>query len=472
MTGKHTGPRASRKADLERSLRLSTAEGLVSAPICTLALSGNLFLTALVTEAFPISKQAVGLISALPFVANFLQVFLMPTLARARHPKLVSIASATVHWATWIVLVFALPRLPDDDPDRAGRWLTGWFLISSLFAALMAVGWNSWVQEWVPSRVRGKYFGSRNRLVQFSTTAFLLVAGAVIAHWHYSIRSFQAVAVGVIACRILSLYWQAISPTHALRKVAHASAPFREQLTTLLGSRSLLAFAAFGCLWSFAANCFGPFYQVFMFEQAHFSALQVGLTATLSQLGGAMSLPAWGRLLDRHGNKSVMAVSLILWQAANVAWCFVGARDQTLIYVLWLWGGATSAGFILGQFTLLLRILPAKAKDLCIAFNLSVTSIFAAAAPILGGAFLQHALGHGANALAVYHRCFILEPALALAGALLLLRVHEPAASPFRVVMGAMRNARMLAGVLGLDFLVNYQFQRPARRPAASHSRS
>ena len=58
---------------------------------------------------------------------------------------------------------------------------------------------------------------------------------------------------------------------------------------------------AFGAVWSFAANCFGPFYHVFMFEQLDLSAFDVGLLATLAQLSGALSLPAWGLLLDRFG---------------------------------------------------------------------------------------------------------------------------------------------------------------------------
>jgi len=57
---------------------------------------------------------------------------------------------------------------------------------------------------------------------------------------------------------------------------------------------------------------------------------------------------------------------------------------------------------------------------------------------------------------------------LALGGAFLLLRVREPAASPFSSVVGAMRNIRTLGGVLGLSFLVNYVFFRPPPRPPAA----
>ena len=73
-----------------------------------------------------------------------------------------------------------------------------------------------------------------------------------------------------------------------------------------------------GAIWACAANAFGPFYHVFMFEQLHYSAFEVSVFTTLSQLGGALSMPAWGQLLDRHGNRPVMAVSLALWQLNNL----------------------------------------------------------------------------------------------------------------------------------------------------------
>ena len=49
-------------------------------------------------------------------------------------------------------------------------------------------------------------------------------------------------------------------------------------------------------------------------------------------------------------------------------------------------------------------------------------------------------------------------------GAFLLLRVNEPSASPISAVLGAMRNIRMLGGVLGLSPLVSNPFFRTPKR--------
>jgi MFS family permease len=155
-----------------------------------------------------------------------------------------------------------------------------------------------------------------------------------------------------------------------------------------------------------------------------------------------------------------MTFSLILWQVQNFAWCFLTPENRNLLYAMWIWGGATSAGFILGQFTILLRLIPLEAKNFAIGVNLAITSLIAAIAPVIGGAVLTWALARWPDALAVHHVCFLLQPLLALAGCALLLRVPEPRASSLTMVFGAMRNIRTLSGVFGLSFLVNYVFYR------------
>jgi MFS family permease len=455
---------AQHKADLLRSLRLCTAEGIMAMPIVTMSLPVNVFMTALVAKAFPLPLTTIGLISAMPFVGNFLQIFIAPFLARRKPPKVITVTSAWLHFGTWMALGLLLPLVPHDNPTAAGRCFLVWFLVSSFFSAVTSVSWNAWIQEWVPSRIRGKFFGRRNATLQISTLTFLLLAGWALARWNYAVAVFQIIVALAGFMRVFSLRWQWQSPTREHRPVAVPTLPFLDQLRVVRSARAFLLFVAFGAVWSFAANCFGPFYHVFMFEQVNFSAFNVGLFATLSQLGGVLSLPAWGRLLDRYGNKAVMTVSLLLWQLQNFLWCFLTPDNRWLLYPMWLWGGATSAGFVLGQFTLLLRLIPLEARSLALGVNSAVTSLFAAAAPIAGGAILAWALPRWGDALAVYHVCFLLQPVLAIAGCALLLRLHEPQASSLSMVFGAMRNIRTLSGVLGLSFLTNYVFFRDPRR--------
>jgi hypothetical protein len=224
------------KADLLRSLRLCTAEGVMAMPIVTMSLPVNVFMTALVAKAFVLPKTTIGLISALPFVGNFLQISVASLLAKWKSPKTICVAAAACHLLSWCALGIMLPWIPRDDPHAAGHWLIIWFLITSFFGAIAGVSWNAWIQEWVPYRIRGKYFGRRNGTLQISTTGFLLVAGWSLGQWTYAIPVFQLIIAGAVLMRVFSLRWQWISPTRARKHALAPTLPLREQLGIVLQS--------------------------------------------------------------------------------------------------------------------------------------------------------------------------------------------------------------------------------------------
>lgn len=459
MNATPTAPRT-RKQNLAQSFRLCTGEGLVAMPLVILTLPVNVVLAALFTKALHLPNQTIGLISALPFVCNFLQVFLSPLLARWFPAKTITLTAASLQVLSWTFFCVMLGFLPRNDPAAAGLWIGLWFFVSSFCGSITGVSWNAWVQEWVPGRLRGKYFGRRNRLLQFSTLSFLLLAGWVLAAWDYSRTAFQLIVAFAILLRLLSILWSLRMPTEASAAPPSRGATLSAQFATLQQARPFLRYIAFGAAWSFAANLFGPFYHVFMFEELSLSALQVGTLSVCGAIGAALSMPAWGALLDRYGNKSVMIVSLALWQTQNIAWSFLTPENSHWLYYMWVWGGLTNAGFFLGQFTLLLKLLPVPARNLALGMNLAVTSLFAAIGPVLGGLILEFFLARRGDALAVYHACFLAQPILSIFAGWLLLSIREPAASPLTHVVGAMSNVRTLASLSGLSFLSQYLFYR------------
>ncbi len=430
-------------------------------PLVIMTLPVNVVLAALFTKALSLPNQTIGFISALPFVCNFLQVGVTPLLSRWFPAKAITLVAASLQVIAWTFFCVMLGYLPADDPATAGLWIGIWFFFSSFCGSITGVTWNAWVQEWVPPRLRGQYFGRRNRLLKFSTLSFFLLSGWVLAAWDYSRTAFQLLIAFAVLLRVLSILWSLRMPTEASAAPPSRNATFLAQFATLRQSPAFLRFIAFGALWFFAANLFGPFYHVFMFDQLHLSALEVGLLAVCAATGAAASMPAWGALLDRYGNKSVMVVSLGLWQVQNLAWCFLTPDNAHWLYAMWVWGGLTSAGFFLGQFTLLLKLLPVPARNLSLGLNLAITSLFAAIGPVIGGTILEWGVARW-NPMDVYHVCFIAQPLLSILVGWQLLRIREPAASPLTHVVGAMSNVRTLAGLFGLSFLSQHLFYRKA----------
>jgi MFS family permease len=333
------------------------------------------------------------------------------------------------------------------------------------------VGWISWIQEWVPRRLRGRYFGARNRTLQVTTVLFLLLVGFILDWLDRTVLAFQVVLIGSVALRALSVSFQQRTYTGgAAQEVVRYD--WRAQLTLLQKHSAYFWFVAFGAAWGFAANLFGAFYPVFMYEQLGLSVKHVSSMLILTSVGSAVSYPAWGKLADRFGNKPVMLVCLAAWQVQYASWAFLTPSNAWLLYIYWAFAGSVSAGFVLGLFNIQLKLIPREAKTLAISINIAVTSLVTALAPIIGGALLQYLLSTYANPLWVYHRLFLIQPAVALLACGFLLRLPEPDTSPLSTVVGAMRNVRTLGGIFGLTYLTNFVFVKAPKSWSRRSTRS
>ncbi|MET0263855.1 MAG: MFS transporter [Rariglobus sp.] len=450
---------------LRHNLRHCTYDGIAATPMVYLLQPGNFIIAALLVELFQLSPAVYGLIASLPFWGNFAQAFLMPLVNRAYSPKAVSVASSLLQALCWAVMAIMLSFLPIDKPEISGRWFITLFAMSAAVTALTGVSWMSWVQEWVPVRLRGKYFGRRNRLLQVSQIFFLVLAGWLVGKLAGTVVAFQILLGGAVVLRLGSVMLQRkIMSDSPVSERAEARVPWREQVRALLHTPAFLWLVAYGAAWGFATSTFGPFYAVFMYKELGLSVQNVSTVVILASIGGAVSAPAWGALADRFGNKPVMLFCMITWQLQNFMWCILTPDNRWLLYGMWVFGGVMGAGFVLSMFNLQLKIIPPQAKTLAISANLAITSLITAMGPIVGGEILQTLLRGETTSIDVYHRVFFVLPVTALLACVLLTRVQERAASSLSSVVGAMRNIRTLGGVFGLSILVDYVFVKPQRR--------
>ncbi len=449
---------------LRRNLRLCTWDGLTATPLVYLLQPGNFVIAALLAGLFNLPPATYGLIVSLPFWGNFGQAFLMPFMDRIFAAKTVTLIFCTLQVLCWGTLAAALAFLPPDAPEVSGPWFLLIFSVSAAVTAFSSVSWMSWIQEWVPRKLHGKYFGFRNRIMQIAQIIFILTVGYLIERNAGSVRAFQFLLLASVVMRMVSVLLQHRIRTDLGTVRLEKRPPWRTQLKVLMDTPAFLWFVAYGAAWGFAANCFGPFYAVFMYNELGWTVGDISVLVILVSVGGALSYPAWGALADRFGNKPVMLFCMIAWQLQNFLWCILNPDNSWLLYYMWGFGGVIVAGFTLGLFNIQLKLIPPKAKTLAISVNLAITSLVTAIAPIAGGWTLGRLLAGGTESLRVYQTAFLLQPTLALLACLLLVRVHESAASPLSSVVGAMRNMRTLGGMLGLGFLANYIFIKNPRR--------
>lgn len=429
-------------------------------PIVYLNLPGNYVLATLLAATLGFGPAAYGALVSIPFWCNFAQLFISPLLARHWPARKIFLVTAWINAAAWLLVAAVLWWIWKYQPHEPVGLVGTTLFLGCLGMAVSGVAWTTYVQSWVPQKIRGVYFAKRNRITQISNLSFLILAAAVLHYVGRDLPVFCALFVGACVLRVFSLLVGHATPAPG-DPPAHGT-DLRAQIGVLKADRVYLRFVATGALWGFTANFVNPFYPVYLLKQLDRSAGAVGMYYVLAMLFGALSFPAWGKLINRHGSRPVLLCAIALWGVINTAWFFVSAATPVLPFALGALSGAANAGVVLGQFYLVLKLVPTRAKALAIGFNTALTSLATAIAPLAGGAVITWALAQGWTADDVYHGFFLILPALGLVTWFVVRRLPEPDTAPLERVVGAMRNVRTLGAVLGLGFLFTYLFEPTA----------
>jgi len=457
---------------LRRNLNLCTTEALLATPWVVLSIPGNIFIAALITQWFGVAKDDYGVIVSLPAWFNAAQLFFIPLLSRRFNPKNLSVVFSTINVVVWFGFVLALPWIPTNDPLHAARMLLVIWVLLSFTMSVAVVGWTSWVQEWIPSRLRGKYFGRRNSLTGLATFAFIFVAGETMSYFEGTVWGYQAL-LGITAVMRLVSVWliaRTRTPPSSPEKLIHTG--WLANTRDMLANRSFLIFILWGSNLAFWFSFTGPFVPVFLKEEVGMSVAAQTVLLMIANLAAALALPWWGRMMDRHGNKSVIAVSAILWIGSNYLWVFMNEDLRWLLYPMWLWGGLFSGGVMLGGFNLLLKVIPREMKTSGVSLNLMITSVAAAVAPVIAGAILEHSQSWGVSTTRVYQIFFAINPTAILLSLFLLSKVEEPRAADLRSVFGALRTMRQALIHEGIVIMANVTPIRPIRRRLKAAARN
>lgn len=339
------------------------------------------------------SNFVIGLLAAVPFLAQLAQVPTILLVERLRARRLITVASLTLSRLLLIPLAL-LPFL--DAPASAQALLIVGVGVGALLNAMSACAWNSWIHDLVPERMLGAFFGRRMFYATGFTVFIGLAAGVFVDWWGERGVGGPAQAytvlflVGALAGMVSTLYLARVpEPTMAApeRKIhlGHMLAePFRDQ-----NFRRLIWFLA---SWQFATNLAAPFFTVYLVAQLGYDMTFVTLMMVVSQLANVVVLRKWGQLSDRFSNKAVLRVCGPLFLVCIFSWTLVALPEKHaytlhLITLLHVVMGFAAAGITLASGNMGLKLAPRGRGTAYLAAGSIVNSVAAGLAPIVGGLF-------------------------------------------------------------------------------------
>jgi MFS family permease len=384
-----TGEEAKLEPDEQRALRLILYDALASEAMGTL--TTGVFLVGFAV-ALGASNAAIGLLAAVPFFVQLLQIPAVFLVERLRVRRDICV------WAAGIgrCFLFGAAAAPFLGPSTSMAVLIGSFAAYQGMAAIGGCAWNSWMRDLVPESQYGRFFGRRTAATTALAIMLSLLGGALIDAWKrympddatlgYSLLFTISAAIGFVGVYLLRITPD--RPMASLEQPAHPfallSAPLKD-----VNFRQLIIFLS---SWNFAVNLAAPFFAVYMLKTLGYSITTIlGLTIS-SQLSNLAALSLWGSLIDRFSNKAVLGVTAPLFLACILAWTFTGVEwtqnmTMYLLVAIHVLMGVATAGVGLASGNIAMKLSPAGQATAYLAANSVITATCAAIAPIVGGLF-------------------------------------------------------------------------------------
>jgi MFS family permease len=382
-----TGGNKAPVSSTERTFRLVLYDALASEAMGTL--TTGVFLAGFMVD-LGASNLAIGVLAAVPFSVQFLQLPAVVLVERIRSRRAICAWSAAIGRLFLIVAAMA----PFVGAQTGIILLIAAVAANQAMAAIAGCSWNSWMRDLVPEAEFGRFFGRRAAATTALATALALVCGLFIDRWKallpghpayvYSCMFLGSAAIGFVGVWLLSITPDQPMPPAVERTPTRAllALPFRDS-----NFRRLMIFLA---SWNFAANLAAPFFVVYMLKTIGYSMTTIIVLTTASQLSNLAALGLWGTLIDRFSNKAVLGIAAPLFLLCTLAWTFTGlAWVQPGVFFVLLGihvlMGVATAGVALASGNIAMKLSPAGQATSFLAANSVVSATCAAIAPIIGG---------------------------------------------------------------------------------------
>lgn len=408
----------------------------------------------------------LGIIAALPFIAQLVQIPLSILLEKRQGYKSVTVSSAAVSRLMWLLAIAALFLGEFSGALRNPWFLLGVAALSFLAASATALGWLSWMTALVPERIRGEYFGKRNMILGVIAILVTLFAGWLLdwSKLHGGERNpsgFILLLSYGVACGMVSIYLLRKIPFPGLQ-VSPVQVELKNFLKLPLGDQNFRRFIMFSAFWSGSVHIVAPFFAVYMLVDLNMSYALYALLGVVSTVADAISTPLWGKIADRHGTKPILTLCTIFAALVPILWIATGLGFQVvlLIAVFQAVAGLFWSGINLNTNLMLMKLAPEGKRSVYFASYAAVVGAITAIAPIVGGilaTLLKPASFHlGSFHVSHLFMLFALSGVLRLAARRTLFKVVEPEEKSMYSMIRVISRNRVLNVTRGFEPLLHY----------------
>lgn len=378
-------------------LRMMTLEGMASTGFTSITASGFLAAYALALGA---SNLQIGILAAIPFIMQPLQIPTILLVERLRRRKLMAVTAWFLAQLMWfpIALIPVFMQVPG---AAAISVLLGLMGVRGVFSAVTNCNWNSWVRDLVPQQILGRFFSRRIALSTAVAAAFGMGAAFFVDYWRGQVPEDAAILgytyvllFGALFLGLASPLFMSRIPEPEMHKPMGERPSLLRAVTMPLHDRNFRQLMKFLLSWGLAVNMAVPFFAVYMLQRLGMPLSAVIGLSVLGQFFNILFLRVWGPLTDRFGSKTVLSLCASLYLLVILGWAFTTMPERHFLTIplligLHIFAGIATAGVSLTIGTIGYKLAPQAHSAPYLAGASLATNLGAGIGPLLGGLLAQ-----------------------------------------------------------------------------------
>lgn len=372
----------------EKSLKISIKEGSAAS---VMGGAGDTYITPYALALNATNAQIGFLSSFVGLFGAISQIIGSRVIYKFNRKKIVLLA-VFLQAAMWMIM-FALGLLvwAEIIASYTAIILIVIYTICIICGSFGGPAWFSWMGDLVPEEKRGAYFSKRSRI----TGAISMLVTLIVAFFLDYTKVIGLVLIGFAGISLVSAIGRFISLYFLTKQYEPKYEEKKESYFSFIQFLKKAPYNNFGKfvfyvgLITLATNFAGPFFTVYMLKELHYTYTWFMIVSLAGTLFLILSLPFWGKVGDKYGNKTLLKIGGIIITFVQIPWLFSG-NPIYLIFTTQLISGIGWAAFNLGASNYIYDAVTPQRRAICVAYYTMINGICVFVGAFSGGLFAQY----------------------------------------------------------------------------------
>jgi len=259
------------------------------------------------------------------------------------------------------------------------------------FSTIVGPAWSSWMGELVNKNERGAYFGKRNTIAGFASFFAFIIAGYILQQLGGSTTSqyigYALIFAIAMIARLASFLYISMKYEPEYQESPGSHFTFLEFMKKATRNNYGI-FVIYSSFMNFAVFISAPFFIAYILKDLQMTYWQYTLIQAAAILVRNLSMPLWGKAMDRFGARKVLSLSGYLMPIVPLLWML--SRNFWYLILVQFYSGLVWAAFDLATFTFIFDVTTPQKRANCVAYYNVLIGITTIGGALIGGFILSH----------------------------------------------------------------------------------